>query len=58
MPALDANYVSEDEDDEDPSLDNTPPPPRYNLRSRANLVNSQIDPSVIPCINVSKSAPR
>ena len=54
MPAFDANYVSDDKEDEDLSFNNALPPPRYNLCSRANLVDSQIDPSVIPCINVSK----
>ena len=45
--------ITQDDDDE-----YDPPQPRYNLRSGPNLINSQIDPSIIPCIDVFKPAHR
>ncbi len=42
----------------DTEWNNDPPLTRYNLRSCANLVNSQINPNIIPCIDVFKPAHR
>lgn len=56
-PALDAAYISDDEEDDALPLEDPPPLPRYNLQSRQNLVNavnSNIDPGLVPAIHINR----
>jgi hypothetical protein len=43
-------FITQDDEEDRPVQ------PRYNLRRRANLINSQIDPAIIPGIDLSKPA--
>ena len=57
LPALDAAYISDDEEEDELPLKEPLPTPRYNLRSRQNLVNdvnSNINPGLIPAIHVNR----
>ena len=44
-------FISQEEDDK-------PPQPRYNLRKRKNLINSIINPSIIPGIHINRQTQR
>ena len=48
MPA----FITQDDEEDRPVQ------PRYNLRRRANIINSQIDPAIIPGIDIDKPTPK